>query len=123
MTNEVMEKLEIFLQNLRCENRNRETFVHLENCRIEMEKLQKQREVFVQTLNKADSSERKILEGYIEQMQAAAFEEQQEAYLQGFIDAFQIFCGTDLITVNEDVRKIISKLNGDASDGTGQKQQ
>lgn len=123
MTNEVMKKLEIFLQNLRCENRNRETFVHLENCRIETEKLQKRKEVFVQTLKKTGSSERKILEEYIEQIQAVAFEEQQEAYLQGFIDAFQIFCGTGLITVNEDIRKIISKLNDNVSNGTGQKRQ
>ena len=39
MENEVMEKLVLFLQNLRCENVNRETLVHLAGCKREKEGL------------------------------------------------------------------------------------
>ena len=35
MENEVMEKMVLFLQNLRCENVNRETLVHLDSCERE----------------------------------------------------------------------------------------
>lgn len=35
MENEVMEKLVLFLQNLRCENVNREALVHLDSCERE----------------------------------------------------------------------------------------
>lgn len=39
MENEVMEKLVLFLQNLRCENVNRETLVHLTGCERERRNL------------------------------------------------------------------------------------
>lgn len=41
MENEVMEKLVLFLQNLRCENVNREALVHLDSCEREKTKLRK----------------------------------------------------------------------------------
>ena len=39
MKNEIIEKLELFMQNLRCEDMSRETLVHLDSCRIESERL------------------------------------------------------------------------------------
>lgn len=39
MKNEVTEKLELFFQNLRCDDSKRETLVHLDSCRIESERL------------------------------------------------------------------------------------
>ncbi len=39
MKNEVTEKLELFLQNLRCEDMKRETLVHLDSCQEESERL------------------------------------------------------------------------------------
>ena len=39
MKNEVTEKLELFLQNLRCEDTKRETLVHLDSCQEESERL------------------------------------------------------------------------------------
>ena len=57
---------------------------------------------------------RAILEHYIEQILSKAFAEQQEAYLQGMIDAFQIFCGLGILSTNENVEKIIARLkNGE----------
>ena len=40
-----------------------------------------------------DQRSRAILEHYIEKILSKAFAEQQEAYLQGMLDAFQILCG------------------------------
>lgn len=51
MKNEVTEKLELFLQNLRCEDMGRETLVHLDSCRMESERLAELEEEYKQTMN------------------------------------------------------------------------
>lgn len=113
MDNEVIEKLEIFLQNLRCENRNRKTLVHLQSRKTEIERLQKQKEEYVQLCGKLNSTDREVLNNYIEQMQSTSFAEQQEAYLQGMMDAFQILSGIGVISTNNNVEKVIAKfING-----------
>ncbi len=110
MSNEVTEKLEIFLQNLRCEDRKRETLVHLDSSRIESERLEKLKKGYRQVVNKLELSDRTVLEAYMEQMLSTAFAEQQEAYLQGMLDAFQILCGLGILSTNENVEKIIADL-------------
>ena len=50
MKNEITEKLELFLQNLRCEDMSRETLVHLDSCRIESERLAELEEEYRQTM-------------------------------------------------------------------------
>lgn len=110
MKNEVTEKLELFLQNLRCEDMDRQTLIHLDSCRIESERLAELEEGYQQTMEHLDHSSRIILERYIEQVLSKGFAEQQEAYLQGLLDAFQILCGLGILSTNENVEKIIEHL-------------
>lgn len=110
MKNEVTEKLEIFLQNLRCEDTERETLVHLDSCRQESEQLAKLEEKYQKIMDGLDQRSRTVLEQYVEQILSKAFAEQQEAYLQGLLDAFQILCGVGILSTNENVEKIIGDL-------------
>lgn len=110
MKNEVTEKLELFLQNLRCEDAERETLVHLDSCREETERLAGLEEEYTQVMDGLDQRSRAILENYIEQILSKAFAEQQEAYLQGLLDAFQILCGLGILSTNQNVEKIIDCL-------------
>ena len=110
MKNEVTEKLELFLQNLRCEDAERETLVHLDSCREETERLAGLEEEYTQVMDGLDQRSRAILENYIEQILSKAFAEQQESYLQGLLDAFQILCGLGILSTNQNVEKIIDCL-------------
>ena len=110
MKNEVTEKLELFLQNLRCEDAERETLVHLDSCREETERLAGLEEEYTQVMDGLDQRSRAILENYIEQILSKAFAEQQEAYLQGLFDAFQILCGLGILSTKQNVEKIIDCL-------------
>lgn len=110
MTNEIIEKLELFLQNLRCEDAGRETLVHLHSCRIESKRLAELEQEYGQIIDGLENSSKTILECYKEQLLSKAFAEQQEAYLQGMIDAFQILCGLGILSTNENVEKIVTKL-------------
>lgn len=110
MRNEITEKVEIFLQNLRCENSNRETLVHLDSCRTESVKLEKMREHYLRVVDRLKMDDKIILEEYIEQIQTLAFAEQQEAYVQGILDAVQILYGFGILSSSDNVEKIIADI-------------
>lgn len=114
MKNEITEKLELFLQNLRCEDTGRETLVHLESCQIESKKLAELEKEYRQAMDELENPCRTILEHYTEQMKSKAFAEQQEAYLQGILDAFQILSGLGILSSTPNVEKIITRLKNDS---------
>lgn len=69
-------------------------------------------------MNGLDQISRSVLEQYMEQymeqMMSKSFAKQQEAYLKGMLDAFQILCGLGMLSANENVEKIIGRLkNGE----------
>lgn len=109
MKNEVTEKLELFLQNLRCEDTKRETLVHLDSCQEESERLAALEEGCRQVMNGLYQISRSVLEQYMEQMLSKSFAKQQEAYLQGMLDAFQILCNLGMLSTNNNVEKIIGR--------------
>lgn len=106
--------MEVFLQNLRCENTNRETLVHLDICREEAERLIGMEEKYSRVMDGLDQYSKSILKQYTEQMMSKAFAEQHEAYLQGMLDAFQILYGVGILSTNENVEKIITHLKNDS---------
>ena len=84
--------------------------VHLDSCQAESKRLAELEKEYRQVMSGLENSSKTIMESYTEQMQSKAFAEQQEAYLQGMIDAFQILFGLGVLSANENVEKIISKL-------------
>lgn len=65
-------------------------------------------------MNGLDPISRSVLEQYMEQMLSKSFAKQQEAYLQGMLDAFQILCGLGMLSTNDNVEKILGRLkNGE----------
>lgn len=93
----IWNKVYNFLNELRCENKSESIVVQLENCSKEKDILESQMQVYQDTLQKVPDIERKIIEKYVEQLDAVAFEEQQEAYCQGIVDCIQIMTGMGLI--------------------------
>ena len=114
MENEVMEKLVLFLQNLRCENVNRETLVHLAGCKREKEGLRNLRTGYEELKERMSVSDKDLLEKYMEQAERVAFEEQQEEYLQGIMDAFQVLEGLGVIRASEKIENLIKHIENDS---------
>ena len=88
--------------------------VHLDSCQIESERLAELEEEYRQTMIELEDSSRVVLERYTDQMQSKAFAEQQEAYLQGILDAFQILSGLGILLSNQNVEKLIAHLEKDS---------
>ena len=114
MGNEVTEKLVLFLQNLRCEDAGRETLVHLDGSKREKENLRDLRTSYEKLKERMPASDKDYLERDMEQAERVAFEEQQEAYLQGMFDAFQILQGTGVIRASEKVENLIRQIENDS---------
>lgn len=110
MRNEVWEKVVDFLQELRCSDMQRFGLVHLDNCITEKEKLKLSKAQYLKSLDNISAQEQEIIEEYVMQLQQVAFEEQQEAYCQGIVDALQILSGLQLIPINENIENLIKKL-------------
>ena len=114
MENKVTEKLVLFLQNLRCEDAGRETLVHLASSKREKEDLGNLCAGYEKLKERMSAADKDYLEKYMEQAERAAFEEQQEAYLQGMLDAFQILQGTGVIRASEKVENLIRQIENDS---------
>ncbi len=110
MSNEVWEKVADILQELRCSDLQRNGLVHLDNCISEKAKLKLLKVQYVKCLDNISAQEQEIIEEYVTQLQQVAFEEQQEAYCQGIVDALQILSGLQLIPINENIQNLIKKL-------------
>jgi len=65
-------------------------------------------------MNGLDPISRSVLEQYMEQMLSKSFAKQQEAYLQGILDAFQILSGLGILLSNQNVEKLIAHLEKDS---------
>lgn len=110
MQNEVWSEIGAFLNNLRCGDVNRKTYLHFEEL-AEAEKNGKEERVEFETeMQKLDFNQRKQIENYLETVQHRAFLEEERAYCQGYVDCIQLLSGLGVLNRNPDIEKIIEKI-------------
>lgn len=110
MENKIWEKVSAFLMDLRCADMQRKSKVHLESCIEEKKKLEILQEEYTKIKQNLPDKEKLTLQEYVNQLKQVAFEEQQETYCQGIIDTIQILSGMGLLSINEDIQKLIEKM-------------
>ena len=110
MKNEIWEKVFAFLVDLRCSEMQRKSRVELESCVAEKKKLEILQKEYTRIEEVLSEKDRMALQEYVEQLKQVSFEEQQEAYCQGIIDTIQILAGVGLLPMNEDIQKLIEKM-------------
>lgn len=95
-------------------NVKRETLIHLAGCKRENERLIDLWTGYENLKERVSVSDKEFLERYMEQAERVAFEEQQEAYLQGMIDAFQVLQGLGAIRASEKIENLIQHIENDS---------
>lgn len=110
MKNEIWEKVLTFLMDLRCSEMHRKLRVELKSCATEKKKLEILQKEYTRIEEVLSEKDRMALQEYVEQLKQVSFEEQQEAYCQGIIDIIQILAGVGLLPMNEDIQKLIEKM-------------
>lgn len=110
MRNEVWSEIGAFLNNLRCGDVERKTYLHFPELE-EAERLKKAGKVnFEAELKKMDASQRKQIEAYLEAVQHQAFMEEERAYCQGYVDCIQLLAGLGMLNGNPDIDQVIAKM-------------
>ena len=110
MRNEVWSEIGAFLNNLRCGDVERKTYLHFPEL-DEAERLRKAEKVnFDAELKKLDARQRKQIEAYLEAVQHQAFMEEERAYCQGYVDCIQLLAGLGMLNANPDIDQVIAKM-------------
>ena len=86
MENDIWNEISSFLNQLRCENINRESYIYI-SC-----------------------EDREKLKQYGEILEEEAFVSEQRAYCQGYVDCIQLLAGLGLLKKSTDMEKIISEM-------------
>lgn len=106
----VWRKITQFLEELRCEDISRESYCQTQEYKEAiLERTEKQRK-YQDILNKLDTAEWEEIEAYISAVQNCNGEEQQQVYMQGFIDCILVLVGAGIIKPRKKINDIIDIL-------------
>lgn len=99
-----------FLEEQRCDSEQWEYTVMPEEMKEVNEELKQMNEKLVQHLERLPETERKFFVQYFEILDRAHFKEEQRSYYQGIMDGMELLCGLGLIKRNNNMKKILEKL-------------
>lgn len=90
MENEVWSEISAFLNNLRCGDVSRKSYLHFPELE-EAEKIRKVKKANFETeMRKLNAEQRQQIENYLEAVQHLAFMEEERAYCQGYVDCMSV---------------------------------
>ncbi len=110
MENEVWNKVAQFLKELRCEDIDRNSYLELPRCKKAIQEKNRNCAEYENAVRKVGADLQKKIQMYVDAVEICAEEENQQAYLQGIVDGMLMMAGMGLLTEEERVREIISKL-------------
>ena len=99
-----------FLNQLRCENINRESYIYFQELANIQLKKKMEKEKVNKLLDHISYEDREKLKQYGEILEEEAFVSEQRAYCQGYVDCIQLLAGLGLLKKSTDMEKIISEM-------------
>ena len=110
MENEVWSEISAFLNNLRCGDVSRKSYLHFPELE-EAEKIRKVKKANFETeMRKLNAEQRQQIENYLEAVQHLAFMEEERAYCQGYVDCIQLLGGLGILNSNPEIEMMVSKM-------------
>ena len=110
MENDIWNEISSFLNQLRCENINRESYIYFQELANIQLKKKMEKEKVNKLLDHISNEVREKLKQYGEILEEEAFASEQRAYCQGYVDCIQLLAGLGLLKKSTDMEKIISKM-------------
>jgi hypothetical protein len=108
MENEVWNEIAMFLNDLRCGNVNRESYVLLS----EMKEAEAETKAAKAKLDLGGlkPEQKEAIDAYIEAVKNQAFVAEQQAYAQGYVDCIQLLAGLGLLTKVPHIDRFIERI-------------
>ena len=110
MENDIWNEISSFLNQLRCENINRESYIYFQELANIQLKKKMEKEKVNKLLDHISYEDREKLKQYGEILEEEAFVSEQMAYCQGYVDCIQLLAGLGLLKKSMDMEKIISEM-------------
>lgn len=108
--NIVWSKLAEFLKQLRCEDTDRDSYIHLSEYETALHERGKARKLYETSIALISDAERQNIQIYFEKAEICAEEECQQAYIQGMVDCLMILSGMKLIPENISVKDFLKQI-------------
>ena len=115
MENDIWNEISSFLNQLRCENINRESYIYFQELANIQLKKKMEKEKVNKLLDHISYEDREKLKQYGEILEEEAFVSEQRAYCQGYVDCIQLLAGLGLLKKSTDMEKIISEMKSKLS--------
>ena len=110
MENDVWSEISAFLNNLRCGDVSRKSYLHFPELE-EADKIRKVKKANFETeMRKLNAEQRQQIENYLEAVQHLAFMEEERAYCQGYVDCIQLLGGLGVLNSNPEIEMMVSKM-------------
>lgn len=93
----VWQKVKHFLEELRCEDLDRESRVETDELQAARQNLYEKSVAYQQSITDIQKEEQEKIKDYVEALKDYSFEECQQAYLQGMLDCMLALCGSGVL--------------------------
>ena len=108
--NQFYETMAAFLEELRCDSKEREYAISPDDIESAEKELAEKGGEYADYLKGLPDGGRAFLEEYMNVLNHAHFKEEQRAYYQGMMDAVQLLGGLNLLKTGSNMEKLIEKL-------------
>ncbi|MEF2878639.1 MAG: hypothetical protein U0N90_09505 [Blautia sp.] len=108
--NIVWSKFAEFLKQLRCEDTDRDSYIHLLEYEMVLHEKGKAKKLYETSMALISEAERQNIQSYFEKAEICFEEECQQAYMQGMIDCLMILSGMNLIPENISVKDFLKQM-------------
>ena len=110
MKNDIWDEISSFLNGLRCEKINRESYIYFQElANIQLKKKMKKENV-IKIINHMNAEDKRKFKQYEEILEEEAFTSELRAYCQGYVDCIQLLAGLGILKQSPDIEKIINGM-------------
>lgn len=113
MQNEVWNEIGMFLNQLRCENINRISCVHLPEAEEAEQIKRRTQKEYERVRSKMGEQQKLLIENYVDALQQRAFVSEKQAYCQGYVDCIQLLAGMGMLPCNPEIKEFINTIQKD----------
>lgn len=107
---QVWEKVNQFLRELRCEDVSRAAYCETEEYKGTITRKKQRYQDYLKCVQMLRDKERSGIEGYVKALEDCSDEECQKAYMQGFMDCVMLLVGAGVLKPRKEIEDIISNL-------------
>lgn len=111
MDNNLWNKVEQFLYQLHYEDTYRKSYYESQAYKDALQEKEKKSSTFKAVLEQLQDTDSQAVKEYLQASEQCAYEEIQQAYVQGITDCMAVLCGSGMLKSSQQVNDFLAELN------------